>query len=153
MLKGWFYKVKWDISTPSQNILASPKRHKIRRAIGPWRVGSSEYNPRSLIPFFLRIGTPSAQEPLSRRGAGATFSTLGHSKVRFFSIYGPLGATSKNDDFSTSPKTSQITESIDPWAPKGRSRLPAAIVPPPGLGKTVCKRKFAMFVWISAPKK
>ena len=39
------------------------------------------------------------------------------------------------------PSTPRARSVKDLERPGGESRLPAAIVPPPGLGKTVCKRK------------
>ena len=40
------------------------------------------------------------------------------------------------------PKFNTLRGRAAPW-PGGESRLPAAIVPPPGLGEIVCTRKFA----------
>ena len=63
---------------------------------------------------------PSPAERPPRRRAGGPLAALGRAMARFFAIFGRLGATLKNDDFSNRPKTAQNALTID----IGTSRAP-----------------------------
>ena len=99
------------------------KRITIRRANGPWACGITRLFVRSSNPLsFNPVGTPRARERHPRETLELRFSTPGRSRLRFFFDVG--------------------ASFFRPWFLYW-SRLPAAIGPPPGLGKRVYERRKA----------
>ena len=127
MLERFCIKIEKEMN---KNTIFEPEwfqTKKIRRAIGPGRVGSSTSCSSAPVVFLFtsprpRGGPwdPPGQKWTTRRSPGATKSTLGRPGAAFYRFLDDPKRHRKINDFPTSPKTPRMAQSIDPGAPEAR---------------------------------